>query len=101
MVRLPVVGLGRVERRGGRGRAFGDLFVQLTPLLLGPAELLGRGGQVQEMDGDDRGAGAQIGVTDESVQLASRRLKPLLDLPEPLDLLGGVAVLCSQNQAPS
>ena len=53
------------------------------------------------MDGNDRGAGAQIGVTDESVELPSGRLKPLLDLPEPFDLLGGVAVLSSQNEAPS
>lgn len=54
------------------------------------------------MDGDDRGPGAEVGVTDESVELPSCRLKPLLDLPEPFDLLGGVAVwLWSQNGAPS
>ncbi len=54
------------------------------------------------MDGDDRGAGPEVGVTDESVELSSCRRKPLLDLPEPFDLLGGVAVwLNSQNRAPS
>ena len=98
MMWLPVVGLGRV----GRCRRLGQLAVELAPLFLGPAQLLDRGRQIQEMDGNDRGAGAEVGVADEGVELPSCRREPLVDLPQPFELLGGVALwLCSQNQAPS
>ena len=54
------------------------------------------------MNGNDRGPGAKVCVADESVQLSPRRRKPLLDLSEPLDLLGCVPVwLWFQNRAPS
>ena len=100
MVRLPVVGLRGV--RGRRGGVLDQLFVQLAPFLLGPAQLLGRGGEVEEMNGNDRGPGTKVCVADEGVQLSPRRRKPLLDLSEPLDLLGCVAVwLWFQNRAPS
>ena len=99
MMWLPVVGLGRVP---ARGRGLGELAVELAPLFLGPAELLDRGREIQEMDGDDGGAGAEVGVADESIQLPSCRRELLVDLPQPFELLGGVALwLCSQNQAPS
>lgn len=102
MVWLPVVGLRGIARPGGRGRCFGELTVELSPLLLGPPQLLDRGCQVQEVDGNDRGPGAEVGVADESVELSSCRRQPLVNLPEPFDLLGGVALwLYSQNQAPS
>jgi hypothetical protein len=89
MVRLPVV-LGSVRRLGGR--SLRQLAVQLAPLLLGPAELLDRGCEVEEMDGDDRGPGAEVGVADESVELPPCRRQLVVDLPEPFDLLGGVAL---------
>ncbi|HYO60636.1 MAG TPA: hypothetical protein VEU29_01905 [Actinomycetota bacterium] len=87
IVRL-LVGLRRFARR--RGGGFGQLAVELAPFLLGPAELLDGGCQIQEMDRDDGGSGAEVGVADESVELPSRRRQLVVDLPEPFDLLGAV-----------
>ncbi len=46
--------------------ALGLLF-ELPPLLLGPAELLHGGGQIEEVDRHDGGPGAEVGVADEGV----------------------------------
>jgi hypothetical protein len=46
-----------------------QLLIELAPLLLGPAELLDRGCEIEEMDRNDRGAGPQVGVPDEGIQL--------------------------------
>jgi len=41
-----------------------DLPFELTPLLLGPAEFLGRRSEIQEVHGHDVCPGPQIGVAD-------------------------------------
>src|SRR3712207_8660183 len=58
------------------GDGLGHFLVELAPFLFGPAELLDGRREVEEVDGDDRGARPQIGVSDECIQLS-----PGLDQP--------------------
>ncbi len=44
-----------------------ELFVELPPFLLGPAELFDGRRQVEEVDGDDGGPRAEIRISDEGV----------------------------------
>ena len=67
------------------------LLFELSPFLLGPAELLHRRGEIQEMDGDDGGSRPQIGVADEGVQLPAGLDQTGVDLLEAFSLLRGVA----------
>jgi len=45
-----------------------NLLIELPPFLFGPAELLNRRGEVQEMDRDDGGPRAEIGVAYQCIQ---------------------------------
>lgn len=76
-----------------------DLAVQLPPLLLGPAELLHRGGEVQEVDRDDGGAGPQVGVAYEGVELAPSLDHAFVDAAEAFGLLGFVRVLAQSDSS--
>jgi len=53
------------------GMVFRHFSFELAPFLLGPAELLGRRGEVQEVHGNDVGSRPQIGVTYEGIELAA------------------------------
>jgi hypothetical protein len=55
-------------------------LIELPPLLLGPPELLYGGGEVEEMDRNDVGSRAQVGVSDERVELPPGLDQPLVDL---------------------
>jgi hypothetical protein len=48
-----------------------SLLVYLSPFLLGPPELFHGGGEVQEVDGNDRGARPQISVADKGIQFTA------------------------------
>ena len=68
-----------------------ELPIELPPLLLGPAELLHRRGQIQEVDRHDRGPRPEIRVPDQRIQLPAGLENPLVDLGEPFLLLRGVS----------
>jgi hypothetical protein len=70
----------------------GDLLLELPPLLLGPPELLYGGGEVEEMDRDDRGSRAKVGIPDEGIQLAPGFYESFVDPVEAFALLRGVAM---------
>src|SRR5436190_1445410 len=75
-----------------------ELTVQLSPLLLRPAQLLHCGRQIEEMDGDDRCPGPQVGVADEGVQLPAGLNQAGVDLAKSERLLGRVVVSgCAQG----
>jgi len=86
---LVVIVAGRLVR-------LGKLAVELPPLLLGPPELLDRGGEVEEVHGNDGGTRAQIGVPDEGVQLPSGLGEAAVDRAQAFTLLGGVAAVVGQ-----
>ena len=67
-----------------------QLLVELAPLLLGPAELLDRGCEIEEMDRNDRGAGPQVGVPDEGIQLPAGLDETCVDGSQAFLLLWGV-----------
>lgn len=58
------------------GMVFRHFSFELAPFLLGPAELLGRRGEVQEVHGNDVGSGPEIGVTYEGIELAAGFRQP-------------------------
>jgi hypothetical protein len=58
----------------------GYLSIELAPLLFGPAQLLHGGGEVEEMDRNDRGPGTEICVADEGIELSSRLDEAGVDL---------------------
>lgn len=70
---------------------FFHFLVELAPLLLGPPELLDRGREIEEVDRDDRGTGAQVGVADQCVELPAGLGQTFVNELEPLPLPGRVA----------
>jgi hypothetical protein len=78
---------------------FRDIPFELTPLLLGPAEFLGRRSEIQEVHGDDICPGPQVGVAYEGIELAPGLGQSRLDGVEPLLLLFVVDVSASSSQA--
>ena len=90
-----VLFLCRIFAFPGRGPILprlGELSVELAPLLLGPPELLDGRGQVEEVHRNDVCPGAEVGVAYEGVELAASFDEALVDLPQPLALLGAVPV---------
>jgi hypothetical protein len=63
-------------------------LLELPPLLLGPAELLGSGGKVEEVHRNDRGPRPKVGVADERIELAPRLYEAGPDLVQSFALLG-------------
>lgn len=80
-----------------RETGFGELLVELSPFLLGPAELLHGGREVEEVNGDDRGPGAQISVPDQGVELPACLDQTGMDRSKSFGLLGGVSVPVAQG----
>ncbi|MDQ5815847.1 MAG: hypothetical protein M3516_06100 [Actinomycetota bacterium] len=72
------------------GAGLHHLALELPPLLLSPPKLLDGSRKVQEVNRHDVGARPEVRVPDEGVQLAPGLDKSLVDLAEPLPLLGGV-----------
>ena len=66
------------------------LALELPPFLLGPPQLLDGGRKIQEVNRHYVGARPEVGVPDEGIQFAPGLDKSLVDLAEPLPLLGGV-----------
>ena len=81
-MRLFVLGLGLlgIALYIGALGPFGELPIELPPLLLRPAELLYRRGEVQEVDRDDGGARPEIGVPDQGIQFPASLDESLVDL---------------------
>ena len=75
---LGVLGLGR--HLGGFDALLGELPVELPPLLLCPAELLYRRGEVQEVDRDDGRPGAEVGISDQGIEFPASLDESLVDL---------------------
>ena len=75
------------------------LLFELAPLLLGPAQLLDGRGQIEEVDGHDRGPGAEIGISDQSIELPTSLRESGMDLIQPLLLRLGVGVATGGSQA--
>jgi hypothetical protein len=69
------------------------LSVQLPPLLLRPAKLFDGRGEVEEVHGHYRGAGTQIGVADEGIELPTSLDQTLMDLLQAFPSLGRVVRL--------
>jgi hypothetical protein len=67
-----------------------QITIQLSPFLLGPPQLLHRGGEIEKVNGDDRGPGAQVCVADESIQLTPRLDYSGVDRTQSFFVLGGV-----------
>jgi hypothetical protein len=67
--------------------AFGELLIELPPLLLGPPQLFDCGRQVQKMDRDDRGPRPEVGVSDQRIQLPPGFYQPGVDKSKSLALL--------------
>ena len=81
------------------GMIFRYFSFELAPFLLGPAELLGRRGEVKEVNGNDVGSRPQIGVTYKGIELAAGFRQPRVDGSESLLLLFGVGVSAGSSQA--
>jgi hypothetical protein len=75
------------------------LSLELAPFLLGPAELLCRRGEVQEMHRDDVCSWSQVGVPYQGIELAAGLGQSSLDGLESLSLLFGVDVSAGSSQA--
>lgn len=72
-------------------RCRGDLPVEFPPLLLGPPQLLGSGGEIEEVNGHDRCPWTKVRVADQSVELTTSLDQASVDLTQPFVLFGGVA----------
>jgi hypothetical protein len=68
-----------------------QFLVELAPLLLRPAELFDRGREIEEVDRNDRCTGAEVGVTDQRVELPAGLDQTFVNELEPLPLAGRVA----------
>lgn len=80
------------DRRGMALAALLDLPVQFAPLLLGPAQLLDRGREIEEVNGHDRRPGAQVCVADQGVEFPASLDDARVDLAKTFGLLGRVSV---------
>lgn len=72
-------------------------MVQLSPFFLGPTEFLDGGGQVEEVDRDDRSSGPEICVSDEGIELPPGLYQAGMDRSKSLGLLWGVPVPVAQG----
>ena len=88
-MRLFVLGLGLLGFALDIGAvgSLGELSIELSPLLLGPAELLDRRSEVQEVDRDDGCTGPQVGVPDQGIQFPASLDESLVDLCKALQML--------------
>lgn len=84
-----------VEFVGSGAACFGFITIQLPPLLLGPAKLLHRGGQVEEVDRHYGGPGPEVGIADESVELPAGFDDAGMNEAETVSLFCAVAVVFS------
>lgn len=69
-------------RLPGHCRGALHLPIELPPLLFGPAELLHRRGEIKEVNGDDRGAGTEIGISDQCIQFPAGFNQASVDSPQ-------------------
>jgi hypothetical protein len=78
----------------------GGLLVELAPFLLRPAQLLHGRGEVQEVDGDDVGAWAQVRVPYECVELPPSLDQTFTDAQQSCALFGRVSrpILAAQTR---
>ena len=76
-----------------------DLPFELTPLLLGPAEFLGRRSEIQEVHWHDICSRPQVSVANEGIELAAGLRQPRLNGLESLLLLFRVVVSAGSSQA--
>lgn len=66
--------------------SLGEFPIELPPLLLRPAELLYRRGEIEEVDRDDRSSRTQIRIADECVELPPRLDQAVVNSSEPFGL---------------
>ena len=77
----------------------GKLPLELAPLLFGPPKLLRGRCEIEEMDGNDRGSGTEVGISDQCIELTARLSEAGFDVVQSFLLRLCVGVSTGSSQA--
>jgi len=77
-----------------------NLLIELPPFLFGPAKLFHCGGEVEEVDRNDRCPWTQVGIPYQCIQFSACLYKAFVNPAQTFLLLGGIAGPGTQVETP-